>query len=68
MAPGNTGEPADLMAALVAGGAAAVSPNGVLGDPRAASTANGELMLAEMVHHLRERLGRRRPDSRGPLG
>ena len=43
----------DLMGALRAGGVAAVSPNGVLGDPTSASAADGrrlfELMTADLV-------------------
>lgn len=64
---GNTDPLADLMPALVEGGVAAVSPNGVLGDPRAASAANGEILLAEMVRRLRDGLDRWQRDAHGRL-
>jgi creatinine amidohydrolase len=49
----------DLMDRMRAGGTAAVSPNGVLGDPRGASAAEGRLLLddlaARTVTALRDR-------------
>ncbi len=48
-APGCTTPLRDLLPALRAGGVAAVSPNGVLGDPTGASAAEGERLLAAMV-------------------
>lgn len=43
----------DLMPQLRAGGVAAVSPNGVLGDPGGASAAEGHELLAALVERLR---------------
>lgn len=43
---------AELMASLRAGGIASVSPNGVLGDPRGASAAEGESLLSVMTADL----------------
>jgi creatinine amidohydrolase len=40
------------MPALRAGGVAAVSPNGVLGDPAGANAAEGERLLAGMLDDL----------------
>jgi creatinine amidohydrolase len=40
---------ADLLPALRLGGVAAVSPNGVLGDPAGASATEGETLLARLV-------------------
>ena len=42
----------ELMPALRAGGVAAVSPNGVLGDPAGATAAEGEALLAALVADL----------------
>jgi creatinine amidohydrolase len=50
--PGDTRPLAELLPALRAGGVAAVSPNGVLGDPTGASTIAGEQVLATMVADL----------------
>jgi mycofactocin precursor peptide peptidase len=47
--PGNVAPLADLMPAMIAGGVAAVSPNGVLGDPRGASAREGSELLREMT-------------------
>ena len=41
-------------------------PNGVLGDPRGATAAEGEALLATLVENLRDELGRWKPDERGP--
>ncbi len=46
VAVGNTTPLAELMGSLRAGGVAAVSANGVLGDPTGASAAEGERLLA----------------------
>lgn len=51
-APGNTAPIAELLPALRAGGVAAASPNGVLGDPTGASAVEGERLLATMVAAL----------------
>jgi creatinine amidohydrolase len=64
---GNTEPLAALLPALTRGGVAAVSPNGVLGDPRDATVHEGEQLLAHMVESLRDRLARWIPDDRGRL-
>ena len=46
---GNPAPLAELLPALRVGGVAAVSPNGVLGDPAGASAAEGERLLAAMT-------------------
>jgi mycofactocin system creatininase family protein len=51
-APGNQRPVRELMPALRAGGVAAVSPNGVLGDPRGASAAEGARLLQVAVDAL----------------
>ena len=43
---------AELMPRLRAAGVAAVSPNGVLGDPAGAGAAEGERLLAALADHL----------------
>jgi creatinine amidohydrolase len=65
--PGATAPLAELLPALRAGGVAAVSPNGVLGDPAGANAEEGERLLAEMTEALRVRLARWRPDPTGRL-
>jgi mycofactocin precursor peptide peptidase len=64
---GSTAPLAQLLPALRAGGVAAVSPNGVLGDPAGATAAEGALLVDAMVRRLRGGLGRWRPDARGHL-
>lgn len=49
---GNRTPLADLLPALRAGGVAAVSPNGVLGDPTGASADEGDALLRQMVDDL----------------
>jgi mycofactocin system creatininase family protein len=49
---GDTRPLADLMPVLRAGGVAAVSANGVLGDPAGASAAEGEGLLAALLDDL----------------
>lgn len=49
---GNTSPVGELMADMRAGGVAAVSPNGVLGDPAGASAEEGQALLAELVDDL----------------
>ena len=51
-AAGDTRPLAELMPALRAGGVAAVSANGVLGDPGGASAAEGERLLAALLDDL----------------
>lgn len=50
--PGATAPLRELMPALVQGGVAAVSDNGVLGDPAGASVAEGRELLASAVAQL----------------
>ncbi len=64
---GNVAGLRELMPALTAGGVRAASPNGVLGDPRGATAADGEELVAGMVADLRYRLARWAPDDRGRL-
>jgi creatinine amidohydrolase len=49
---GDTRPLADLLPALRAGGVAAVSPNGVLGDPAGASADDGARLLADLTDDL----------------
>jgi creatinine amidohydrolase len=65
--PGATAPLAELLPALRAGGVAAVSPNGVLGDPTGATAAEGERLVAAMAETLREQLTRWHPDPTGRL-
>jgi creatinine amidohydrolase/Fe(II)-dependent formamide hydrolase-like protein len=65
--PGATVPLAELLPALRAGGVAAVSPNGVLGDPSGATAAEGGRLLAEMSAALRAGLTRWHPDRTGRL-
>jgi len=60
--PGNTAPITDLLPAMRAGGVAAVSPNGVLGDPTGASAAEGERMLSAMATDLAAAMTRWHPD------
>jgi creatinine amidohydrolase len=64
---GNTAPLPELLPLLVRAGVAAASPNGVLGDPRPASAAEGERLLGEMVARLRGALGHWHPDDHGRL-
>jgi creatinine amidohydrolase len=50
--PGDTRPLAEVMPELRSGGVAAVSRNGVLGDPRGASAAEGERLLAALTDDL----------------
>ena len=50
--PGRTIPLQELLPALRAGGVAAVSANGVLGDPTGATAAEGHAALADLVDHL----------------
>jgi creatinine amidohydrolase len=54
----------ELLPALRAGGLAAVTPNGVLGDPTGASAAEGRTLLASMVEDLDRLVGSGPPDGR----
>jgi creatinine amidohydrolase len=53
---GNTQPLREILPAMMAGGIAAVSPNGVLGDPAGASAAEGERVLKAMVADVLSRL------------
>jgi mycofactocin precursor peptide peptidase len=64
---GNTAPLAELLPRLRTGGVAAVSPNGVLGDPAGATAQEGEHLLAELVGRLRAALFSWAPDERGRL-
>jgi len=55
--PGNDRPITELFADLRAGGVAAVSPNGILGDPAGASAAEGAELLVRLVDHARHTLG-----------
>lgn len=54
--PGNTQPISELLPDLRAGGVAAVSTNGILGDPTGASAAEGAELLAHLVDHARRTL------------
>ena len=49
MEAGATSSVTELMPQLRAGGVAAVSPNGVLGDPSGANASEGAALFAHMV-------------------
>ena len=67
MEAGNTGPLAGLMPALRSGGVAAVSPNGVLGDPRDASFAEGARVLTQLTDRLRAAVAGWTPAPNGHL-
>ena len=54
---GNTQPLREILPAMMSGGIAAVSANGVLGDPAGASAAEGERVLKAMVADVLGRLG-----------
>lgn len=63
--PGATEPLERILPRLVAEGVGAVSPNGVLGDPRGASADEGEMILARMVSLAEQKLaGRAAPGDR----
>lgn len=64
---GNTAPLADLMPAMVASGVAAVSPSGVLGDPTAATAADGARILRQMVENVCALITDGEPDADGRL-
>lgn len=49
---GNTQPLAELLPAMIEGGTAAVSPNGILGDPTGATAREGEQLFAQMSGRL----------------
>ncbi|AXT84273.1 mycofactocin biosynthesis peptidyl-dipeptidase MftE [Aeromicrobium sp. A1-2] len=65
--PGETRPLAEIMPLLMAGGMAAVSPNGILGDPTGASPDEGRRILATMVGDTVSRLEHGVADARGML-
>ena len=54
--PGSTDAIGDVLDRLRVDGVRAIAPNGVLGDPTHATTAEGEELLATLVADLRTRL------------
>ena len=65
--PGNTESIETLLPQLRTAGVAALSANGVLGDPTAATTAEGADLLEQLVLRCSDALARWQPDSRGML-
>ncbi|MCU1477101.1 MAG: mftE [Subtercola sp.] len=65
--PGNTEPLSLLMRDLSEGGVAAVSPNGILGDPRGATAAEGEALFEQIVDTVVRRIGADRPNEHGLL-
>jgi mycofactocin system creatininase family protein len=59
--PGDTRPLAEVLPALRAGGVAAVSPNGILGDPTGASAGAGAQVLADLVTSLVDQVAAWRP-------
>jgi len=66
--PGRPEPLATLLDRLRADGVRAVSPNGVLGDPREATAAEGEHLLAVLRHDLAAALGRWSAEPTGARG
>jgi creatinine amidohydrolase len=64
---GNPAPLDELLPAMRTGGVAAVSPNGVLGDPAGASAAEGERLLTAMATQLAAAVARWTPDPTGRL-
>lgn len=64
---GNREPVSTLMAPMRSGGVAAVSPNGILGDPRLANAAEGERLLGGAVADLIRALAEWTVDDRGRL-
>jgi creatinine amidohydrolase len=67
ISPGSTVALADLMPELRRGGVAAVSQNGVLGDPSAATAAAGARIFSAMVDDCLHRVRGWNPDDSGML-
>lgn len=57
--PGNTAALTELLPRMIEGGLQSVSPNGVLGDPRGASSEEGGYLLGLMVEYALSRLTHR---------
>jgi creatinine amidohydrolase/Fe(II)-dependent formamide hydrolase-like protein len=64
---GNGAPLAELLPSMRRGGVAAVSEVGVLGDPTAATAAEGERILAEMLDGCVRRIARWAPGTDGML-
>lgn len=65
--PGNTAPITELLPGLRSGGTRRVSPNGILGDPRGATAAEGAALLDAIVAGAWSRLRAGRVDERGCL-
>lgn len=65
--PGNRTPVAQLLPALVRGGVAAVSINGVLGDPTGASAAEGRRLFEQMAREVAAAVRSGTPDACGRL-
>ncbi|GAW50984.1 MULTISPECIES: mycofactocin biosynthesis peptidyl-dipeptidase MftE [unclassified Nocardioides] len=64
---GNTRPIAELLPELVAGGVAAVSPNGVLGDPAGATAGEGQRVLHQMAADIAAAVSGGEADRHGRL-
>ncbi|SDZ13830.1 mycofactocin biosynthesis peptidyl-dipeptidase MftE [Herbiconiux ginsengi] len=65
--PGNTEPMSELLPLMAAGGVAAVSPSGILGDPTGANAAEGAALVDAMVADALRRIAADAPDARGML-
>ena len=65
--PGDTRPLDEILPLMMSGGVAAVSANGVLGDPTGASAEQGERILAAMVDEIVHQVRHGVPNSRGML-
>jgi mycofactocin precursor peptide peptidase len=64
---GNTAPIRELLSSILAGGVAAVSPSGVLGDPTTATASEGARLLAALVADVAGRIEYGRTDAGGQL-
>jgi mycofactocin system creatininase family protein len=64
---GNTLPVGQLLRDLIEGGVAAVSPNGILGDPTGASALEGKYILERMAAEVAEAIRDGEPDAHGRL-
>jgi mycofactocin precursor peptide peptidase len=65
--PGNTAPLREILPKLREGKLRELSPNGVLGDPTSATAGHGQVMLAEMISHLRAAVDAWQPDEFGRI-
>jgi mycofactocin system creatininase family protein len=65
--PGNTAPLRELLPKLREGKLRELSPNGVLGDPTSATAEHGQVMLTEMISHLRAAVDVWQPDEFGRI-